>query len=132
MSICFHFKVMMQYAMRGQKAPPYQFFSSKIFCLVVLTLLPHYCKISRPNIKTKYHSQIIELERRPPLKKIIFFWSNLYKIDTMVASLVKMLVLQTLATWPCLQYNLRLVTENFVSDVMNRNYNAIANISKYL
>ena len=39
--------------------------------------------------------QIIELEARPPLRKSEkwFFWSNPYKIEVMVTSLIELLVL---------------------------------------
>ena len=37
------------------------------------------------------HSQIIELEPRAPLKKIVFFWSNPYILKVMITSLIEML-----------------------------------------
>ena len=38
-------------------------------------------------------SLIIELEPRPPLKKKRFFWSNPYKIEVVITSLIEMLQL---------------------------------------
>ena len=35
-----------------------------------------------------------------------FFWSNVYKIEVMITSLIEMLELSNLATLPHLQYNL--------------------------
>ena len=65
----------------GQKGPlpvfPLQFLQTwelarKTFWLLVLILLPRWCKIPRP-----YQSQIIELEPRPPLKKAVFLVKSL-------------------------------------------------------
>ena len=46
-------------------------------------------------VKTQGHtqcqSQIIELEPRPSLKKKCFFWSNSYKIEVIITSLIEML-----------------------------------------
>ena len=39
---------------------------------------------------------MIELEPRPPLKKNGFFWSNPYKIEVMITSLIEMLELPNL------------------------------------
>ena len=54
----------------------------KTLWVLVLTLLPQWCKILN-SCKT----QIIELEPRRPLKKIVFFWLIPYKIQIMITSL---------------------------------------------
>ena len=55
---------------KKRKNPP----QKKTFEFLVLTLLPNWCKISRPYL---CQSQIIELEPRPLLKKVVFLVKSL-------------------------------------------------------
>ena len=75
----------------GQKSPtsfyPVTSTNVKISSInLVLSLLPHWRKISRP-----YMSPIIEIEPRAPHKKNWFFWSNRYKTEVIITSLIEML-----------------------------------------
>ena len=83
-----------------QKGPPYQFFpcnfflnrelACKIFLLLVLTLLPHWCNILRPYIVSipSYRTRTKSIPQ-----KIWFFWSNPCKIEVMITSLIEILEL---------------------------------------
>ena len=78
------------FRMGGAKRAPYQFLAFKTFWLFVLTLLPHWCKISGfylepvPNYLTW---------TKTTRQKKRFFWSNPYKIEVMITSLIEMLEL---------------------------------------
>ena len=100
----------------------------KAFWLLVFILLPHWCKISRlylvpvPNYwawsKTTH-------------QKKWFSWSNPYKIEVMITSLLEMLVTKPWSHDHI--YNIIWITwENFVGDVIVKNYDVITFISKYL
>ena len=62
--------------------------ASKTFWLIVLTLLTQWSEISRPHLGP---IQIIELEPRPPLKKVFFLVKSL--IEVMITSLIVVLEL---------------------------------------
>ena len=74
----------------GGEGSSYQFFPLKTFWLLVLTLLPYWCKISRlylvpvPNYWTW---------TKTTLQKKWFFWSNPYKTKIMIPSSIEMLEL---------------------------------------
>ena len=64
--------------------------AQKTFWLLVLTLFPHWCKISRPYLLPVYNYWT--WTEITPQKKG-FFWSNPYKIKVMIAFLIEMLEL---------------------------------------
>ena len=79
------------------KRPPYQFFpcdfckrwlARKTFRLLVLILLPHWCKISSIYLVPVQNYQT--RTKTTPQKKR-FFWSNPYKIEVTITSLIEML-----------------------------------------
>ena len=83
----------------GQKGPRYQFSpetstnvrtSPKTFWLLVLTFLPHCCKISSPDLMAVLNYWT--WTKITPEKKQ-FFWLNPYKVEVMITSLIEMLVL---------------------------------------
>ena len=85
--------------MEGTKKPPTSFssvtstnvgISPQNFLILVLTLLPHLCEISSPYLMPSY---IIELGAKSIPQKNWFFWSNPYKIEVMITSLIEMLEL---------------------------------------
>ena len=54
----------------------------QIIVIQIIVLMPLCC-----------HSQIIEIKPGAPLKENMFFWSNLYKIEMTITSLIVMLEL---------------------------------------
>ena len=85
------------------KSPPTSFFSvtsAKVgispqnFLILVLALLPHWCKISSSYLVPvpNYWTWIKTAPQKPS-----FFWSNPYKIDIMITSLIEILELPILA-----------------------------------
>ena len=69
--------------------------------------LSHWCKISRPYLVPVPNHW--SWTKTTPQKKW-YFWSNPYKIEVMITSLIEMLELR-LVTWTNLQYNMNHVTK---------------------
>ena len=92
------FKFLTLFRMGGQKSPflsvfPLNFLQTlesapKIFQLLVLILLPH-CH----HVAARASPKLVNLEPRPPLKKMLFFWLNPHKIEVVITSLIEMLEL---------------------------------------
>ena len=103
--------------------------SSQIFWLLFLALLAHWRKISSlylvpvPNYWTS-------IKTTP--QKMRFIWSNLYKIEVVITSLIDRNARIT-KLWSHEQiYNIIwIMWWNFVGDVIERNYDVITIISKY-
>ena len=64
--------------------------SPKNFWLLISTLLTHLCKISRPYVSAS--PKLLNLNQEHPSKNV-FFWSNPYKIEIMLTSLIEILEL---------------------------------------
>ena len=101
---------------RGDRKALYQFFPFIFYklwntpppCKKNLTysfnlLLSHWYNISRPYL-VPVANHWTWTKCTP--QKIWFFWSNPYKIEVMITSLIERLELPNLGTWPHLQYNL--------------------------
>ena len=76
----------------GTKSPslqfsPCNFYKRRTFWLLVLTLLPDRCKISRSYLVPV--PNYLTWTKTTPQKKY-FFWSNPYKIKVMITSLMEM------------------------------------------
>ena len=73
----------------------------------------------------------MNLEPRPTLKKMGFFWSNPYKIEGVITSLIEMLELPNFGHMITSTIRLDSSKKKIVGDVMDRSYDVII-MSKYL
>ena len=114
-----------------QLAAPYDFGKAEkptieTFWLLVLILLPHWCKISRPYLLPV--PNYWTWTKTTPQKKCSF-WSNPYKIEVMITSLIEML------EWPNFDHMTSSTVWHESHDkvfLLTSNYYAIQFILKYL
>ena len=101
--------------------------SSKQFGLLVLTLLTDWCKISSLYLVLVQNYWTWTLDH---LSKKAFFWSNPYKIEVMITSLIQML--QLLNFGHMTTSIIYVMWQNFVVDVIDRIYDVVTFFKKYL
>ena len=107
---------------------PTQKLAYKTLWLLILTLFPHWCKISRPYLVLlpNYWTWTKTTPQKKKKKKEV----NLYKIEFMRTSFLAMLELPNFGHMtPGVQYNLSHMMK-FCCGIMDRNYNVIIFISK--
>ena len=75
--------------------------------------------------------KLFDLNQKP-LSKNWFFWSNPYKIEVMITSLIEMLELPNFGQMTKSTVCFESLDKIFAGDIMGRNYDVITFISKYL
>ena len=122
----------------GGKKAVYQFFPCnfykrrnypKNFWLLVLTLLPYLCKVSKLYLSAS--PKLLDLNQEHPSKKLVFLIKSLYNCSYNNFSHRNARFTKTLVSWPHLQYNLNHAIQ-FSLWHYNRAYDAITYVSKYL
>ena len=117
---------------RGQKGPATSFSpanstnvgnSPKNF--LTATLVSNFKIITSASLK------LLTLNQDHPLKKC-FSWSNSYKIEVMITSLIEMVELTNFGHMTTLTMFIWVTWWNFVGHIMHRNYDVITFILKYL
>ena len=104
------------------------FWKSRTFWLLVLTLLPRWCKISSLYLVPV---QNYWTWAKTAYQKNWFFWSSPYKIEVLITfDLIEMLDLPNFGHMNTSAYNLNHAI-NIFGDVIDRNYDVITFISKY-
>ena len=104
------------------------FWKSRTFWLLVLTLLPRWCKISSLYLVPV---QNYWTWAKTASQKNWFFWSSPYKIEVLITfDLIEMLDLPNFGHMNTSAYNLNHAI-NIFGDVIDRNYDVITFISKY-